>query len=152
MSLRCSLLLFVSLVVLPWSPAAAQSATPADLASVELPPELDRVLRDYEAAWAAGSPAELAALFADDGFVLTGGQPPVRGREAIEHHYVGAKGSLSLRALAYAQAGDVAWVIGAYSNRADAPDLGKFTLTLRQDAEGRWLIAGDMDNPNQRRR
>ena len=43
---------------------------------------------------------ELAALFAEDGFVLSSGVPPVRGRAAIRRHYEGQGGPLSLRALA----------------------------------------------------
>jgi ketosteroid isomerase-like protein len=27
-------------------------------------------------------------------------------------------------------------------------DVGKFTLTLRKGADGRWLIVSDMDNGN----
>ncbi|NNE34150.1 MAG: DUF4440 domain-containing protein, partial [Rhodothermales bacterium] len=35
-----------------------------------LPPELDRVLRDYEQAWRSSDEVVLAKLFAHDGFVL----------------------------------------------------------------------------------
>jgi ketosteroid isomerase-like protein len=31
------------------------------------------------------------------------------------------------------------------------PDEGKFTLTLRKDKDGSWLIVSDMDNSNRRR-
>ena len=72
------------------------------LPSVTLPAALARVLTDYERAWAAKDAAGLAALFAEDGFVLAGGTPPVRGRAAIQRHYAGKGGPLSLRALAYA--------------------------------------------------
>lgn len=66
------------------SPAAAQSAQQADvLPSVSLPPELDRVLRDYERAWRTGDASSVAALFSVDGFVLQNGRSPVRGRDAI---------------------------------------------------------------------
>ncbi|MFI4943430.1 MAG: hypothetical protein ACHP85_09210, partial [Burkholderiales bacterium] len=47
--------------------------------SVTLPPALARVLRDYESAWQKKDARALAALFAEDGFVLAGGTPPVRG-------------------------------------------------------------------------
>ena len=40
--------------------------------SVELPAELTRVLTDYEGSYGEGG-AELAALFTEDGFVLSGG-------------------------------------------------------------------------------
>lgn len=99
-----------------------------DLSSVALAPELDRVLRDYEAAWRRGHGDGLAGLFAADGFVLQGGRAPVRGRAAIREAYAGhGGGPLRLRALAAATADTVGYIIGAYGY-GDAPgDQGKFT-------------------------
>jgi ketosteroid isomerase-like protein len=122
----------------------------APLPSVELPAELARVLTDYEAGWQAKDEVALAALFAEDGFVLPGGNPPVRGRDAIQQHYKDAGGPLSLRALAYATQGDTGYIVGAYARAKGEPDAGKFTLTLRKDKSGRWLIVSDMDNSNRR--
>ena len=138
----------VLLVLAAWSGALAQQPAPA--ASVTLPPELARVLTDYEAAWQKKDAAQLARLFAEDGFVLPFGHPPVRGRAAIEKHYTGQGGPLSLRAIAYAADGSVGYILGGFSARKGEPDGGKFTLTLRKDADGRWLIVSDMDNPNSR--
>lgn len=121
-----------------------------DLPSVELPPPLARVLTDYQAAWQAKDATALSRLFAEDGFVLSSSTPPVRGRAAIEKHYQGHGGPLSLRALAYATDGSVGYIIGAYARRTGESDIGKFTLTLRQDPEDRWLIVSDMDNGNSR--
>ena len=64
---------------MPASPASAQKA-PQDHPSVELPAELARVLRDYEKAWSERDPDGLAALFTEDGFVLSPQRSPVRGR------------------------------------------------------------------------
>jgi ketosteroid isomerase-like protein len=125
-------------------------AATADLPSVRLPPELDRVLRDYEVAWRKGDGPALATLFAEDGFVLPNGAPPVRGRTAIQEYYKGPGGPLVLRALAYATDGRVGYIIGAFSRQEGQPDVGKFTLTLRKNSEGRWLIMSDMDNGNRR--
>lgn len=58
-----------------------------ELPDVTLPPELDRVLRDYERAWRAGDAAALASLFAEDGFALQNSSPPIRGRPAIQAAY-----------------------------------------------------------------
>jgi ketosteroid isomerase-like protein len=122
----------------------------AELPSVDLPAPLARVLTDYESAWQRKDAAALAALFAEDGFVLSSGVPPVRGRAAIEKHYTGQGGPLSLRALAYATEGSIGYIIGGFARQKGEPDIGKFTLTLRKGAQGRWLIMSDMDNGNSR--
>jgi ketosteroid isomerase-like protein len=128
-----------------WIPLAlAQPAEP----SVKLPPELARVLTDYETAWTAKDSAALSRLFTEDGFVLSSGHPMVRTRAAIENFYRGKGGPLFLRAVAYAAEGKTGYIIGGFTNRAGAEDLGKFTLTLRRDPEGRWSIVSDMDNAN----
>ena len=121
---------------------------PAQMPSVTLPPELDRVLRDYERLWTARDAAGLAGLFSADGFVLRMGHPPVRGRAAIEEAYRGSGGPLHLRALAYERADSVGYVIGAFSSAAGQPDGGKFILTLRREGGGRWMITADIDNPS----
>lgn len=126
--------------------AFSQAPPPAP---VSLPPDLDRVLRDYERAWQRRDAAALADLFAEDGFVLAQGKPPVRGRAAIRAAYAEAGGPLSLRALAFATEGPLGHILGTYSLRPGEPDLGKFVLTLRRRADGHWLIFSDMDNPSQ---
>ncbi len=129
-------------------PVPAQQAA-AVLPAVTLPPELDRVLRDYEIAWQARDAAALTALFAPDGFVMAPGRPPARGADAILAYYTGRGGPLSLRAFAWAAEGDTGWIIGGYARAAGQPDIGKFSLTLRRGPAGRWLIVTDMDNGNQ---
>jgi ketosteroid isomerase-like protein len=123
---------------------------PAQLPSVSLPPELARVLTDYENLWLHRDSAALARLFTEDGLLLSNENPMIRGRVAIERFYSGPGAPLSLRAVAFATEGDVGYIIGAFSDRAGVPDRGKFTLTLRRDASGQWLIMSDMDNNNGR--
>jgi len=134
-------------------PRAEEGELPATLAatpSVVLPPELSRVLTDYETGWKAGDAATLAGLFTEDGFVLANGQAPVKGRAAIQKIYTSSGAPLSLRAFAYATHGDTGYIIGGYSHERGKPDDGKFTLTLRKAGDGRWLIVSDMDNSNRR--
>lgn len=144
----CLLLLALS------GPLLAADATPSTrsaspLPDAPLPPSLDRVLRDYEQAWRTGDARALAALFAEDAFILQSNQPPVRGRSAIEAAYAGQGGSpLRLRALAYSVEGNVGYIIGAYTYGNNVGDTGKFTLTLKRVGDGRWLIFSDMDNGN----
>lgn len=137
---RLAFVLFLALA----APAAA-----APPPSVTLPPGLDRVLRDYERAWAAGDTAALARLFAPGGMALPNGRPPARGAEEIRAAYAAGSGSpLSLRALDFAVSGDLAYVIGGFGAAPDRPDFGKFVLVLRRGAGDRWLIVADMDNAN----
>lgn len=142
-------LLVLASIAVPVAARQAGAAT-APQPSVALPPELARVLKDYETAWAARDASRLARLFAEDGFVLPSGNAPVRGRAAIEKFYTGHGGPLALRALAYATEGNVGYIIGGYAGSAGAPDDGKFTLTLKKGSDGRWLIMSDMDNSNKR--
>ena len=150
-----SILAFVVLgLVLVAGPLPAQNAskpaTGPELPDVALPPQLDRVLRDYERAWRAGDAATLASLFTEDGFVLQGNRPPIRGRPAIQAAYEGRGegGPLRLRALAFATADTIGYIIGAYGYGNAPGDTGKFTLTLRRARGEPWLIFSDMDNSN----
>ena len=146
----CALVMSATISVSLGAQARPDTAAAAPLPSVELPPDLARVLTDYETEWRRGG-AAVAQLFSEDGFVLSGGRPPVRGRAAIAAHYgSGGGGPLSLRALAYATDGSVGYIIGGYTTERGAPDMGKFTLTLRKGANGRWMIFSDMDNLNRR--
>ncbi|MEO5810501.1 MAG: nuclear transport factor 2 family protein [Rhodanobacter sp.] len=130
-----------------------EPAMSAQLPDVALPPQLDRVLRDYEHAWRAGDAVLLASLFAEDGFVLQSDRPPVRGRAAIQTTYKASYkgkggGPLQLRALAFATGDTLGYIIGAYSYGNKPGDTGKFTLTLRRVPGEPWLIFSDMDNLN----
>jgi ketosteroid isomerase-like protein len=129
------------------APAARAQDAPQPLPHVELPAQLDRVLRDYEAGWRARDAEALAALFAEAGFILRPNRPPVRGREAIREAYAGSGGPLVLRAYAYEVSDSVGYILGGFAMAAGDPDGGKFILTLRRES-GRWMITADMDNGN----
>lgn len=124
------------------------SLPPTDsLPSAALPPDVDRVLRDYERAWQANNIEALVSLFTPDGFVMQPRRPAVTGQANLKIAYrTGAGQPLFLRALSFAQDGSVGYIIGAYRHKSTDPDTGKFILALRKDTNGRWLIAADMDN------
>ena len=126
--------------------ASRAAATPAP---VVLPPELARVLRDYEAAWRAGDGARLAALFVEDGFAIQSGSPIARGRAAIAAGITAPGGPLVLEAYVYSTSGTVGYIVGGYryEGRDDPP--GRFVLALRLEG-GRWLIGADLDNAGRR--
>ena len=144
--MRIPILIFTLHLCWPVAAVRAQEAGP--IARVPLPPELGRVLTDYEAGWTAGNGAALAELFVEDGFVLPNGGPPVRGRAAIRQYYKGPGGPLALHAFAFATEGATGYIIGGFSRQEGQPDVGKFTLTLKKGSDGRWRIVSDMDNGN----
>jgi len=130
-------------VLLLASSCASAGGKPADFG---LPPEWSQILRGYESAWQAKDAGALAALFTQDGFVLSDGRAVVRGREAIRAAYASAGGPLWLRALDFRADGDVGYIVGVYGHDPKAAETGKFVLALRREASGRWLIAADIDN------
>lgn len=145
------LLLAAAFSVAAWADVSAPPAAPpaATLPSIALPPAIDRVLRDYEKAWAAKDDEALARLFTSDGYALPNGQPPAAGATAIRAAYAQNAGMpLALRALHYAESADMAYIIGGFSGEAGKPDFGKFVLVLRRGTDGIWRIAADMDNAN----
>ncbi len=150
MNRRCrAFFVLAVLAAVPAARAQEPATAPHGLVSVTLPPEMDRVLRDYEKAWQARDAAALARLFTEDGFVLANGKPPVRGQHAIRAAYAEGGGPLALRALAFAAEGQTGWIVGAYGPGGERGDTGKFILALKRGADGRWMIAADIDNSNQ---
>ncbi len=143
--------LVLSSIALFSSPAMAQTPNapppPAPLPSITLPPQLDRVLRDYERHWRAGDEQALATLFTADGFVPRSGGW-VGGSDGIRQTYENFSGDLRLRALAYAVDDTVGYIVGAYRYGEGANDSGKFVLALRRAPGDPWLIAADIDQSN----
>lgn len=128
------------------APARAQAGDPLGLTPVTLPAALDRVLRDYEAAWKAGDGRALAALFTEDGLALPSGGLPVKGRAAIAAWHTRPGGDLTLRAFAWSASDSVGYIVGGFTYPGMRGPGGKFVLAIRRGPDGRWLIAADMDN------
>ncbi len=147
--MRTSFVLVACLVTAAPAVSAQTPGAYTSLPSITMPPELERVLRDYERAWQAGDEAGLAALFTPDGLVPTR-SGWVRGTTAIQATYANSRGPLQLRALAFAAGDTIGYIVGAYGygDAPGVPDTGKFVLALRRAAGGAWLIAADLDNSN----
>ncbi|MGH7713367.1 MAG: YybH family protein [Gemmatimonadaceae bacterium] len=139
------LVLLIAALGAPQAGLAQGPTPPPALPSVSLPPELDRVLRDYEKAWGASDGPGLARLFVDGRVALTNSGRAVVGRDGVRQLYSGGGGPLVLRAIAYAADDTVAYIIGAYATKPDGGDSGSFVLALVRPPGGKWLIAADMD-------
>lgn len=136
------------LVMLAPGAAGAQTATSALVAppAITLPPELDRVLRDYERAWKDGDGAALSTLFLEDGFAVQNGSPLARGRDAIAKNVDGPGGALQLTAYAFAISDSTGYIVGGYRYPETIGPGGRFVLALHKRQDGFWLIAADLDN------
>lgn len=143
-NINCLLLIGLLNLSVALNIAAAQESPKA----VDLPDELDRVLRDYETYWENSNAAQLASLFTEDGYILRPNKPITKGRSNIEEAYQNAGGRLVLEAYDYAINGTTGYIIGGYKGHEDWPAVGKFVLTLRKE-EGKWMITADMDNRNE---
>jgi ketosteroid isomerase-like protein len=141
-------------VVIAGAQAGAQTPqAPPDTpmpSAISLPPAFDRVLRDYEAAWRDGNGPRLAALFTEDGFALQNGSPIRRGRAAIAGGLSKPGGTLQLTAYAYSSSGNIGYIVGGYRYPTTVGTGGRFVLALQSGADGRWLIAADLDNSGPR--
>lgn len=127
-------------------PHPSQRARPAALPTVDLPPELARVLRDYERHWHGRDVEGLVSLFTEDG-LIAGRGGWVRGTPALREGLQGSSSALRLRPVAYVADQRVAYIVGGYgyADQPSQPDSGMFILTLRKAADGGWLIAADLD-------
>ena len=147
-SLRLFAVLAAASLALPTASLQAQEPSDSTLPTIDLPSEIERVLRDYEQSWTGRDAKGLADLFADDGFVLRPGRPPARGRAAILHAYQNSGGNLALRPFDFAVSDSIGYIVGGFAAQPGDPDIGKFVLLLRRGSSGRWLIVADIDNGN----
>jgi len=121
------------------SRAARLHLIDAPLPSVTLPPDLERVFRDYERILRTGDARALAELFTEDG-LIPGPDGWIRGRKGIRLAQLGSSSDLPLRALSYAVDDSVAY-IAAFGSRPANPDFARLLFALRKRPDGKWLIA-----------
>jgi uncharacterized protein (TIGR02246 family) len=110
----------------------------------------------YSAAFAAAlgrrDASAAAALYADDGALLTPAADLIRGRTDIEAFWregiaFGLSG-IELEATDVTVIGAVAIEIGRYALRLDgATDRGKYLVLHRRDGDGAWRRAVEVYNP-----
>jgi predicted TIM-barrel fold metal-dependent hydrolase len=113
------------------------------LAPLELPPALNRVLKDFELHWHARDQAALAALFTEEG-IMQFGDAWRRGRPAIRVALLDSKGAdIRFWAQAFGTSDSLAYIVGSYGHRTlpHLSDLGRLHLTLRLERDGIWRIA-----------
>jgi len=123
----------ISLALLATLACNAGPSTDAPaLAAVSLPTELDRVLRDYESAYARRDASALAELFAEDGFLLQPGRPPIQGRTAIAAALEGEDDVLEAIGRAVDEIDDAVFETAGLQRSDDVDDDGTCHQRLHQ--------------------
>ena len=120
-----------------------------------------KAISDYEtqwnSEWAAKDADKVLAHYADDAIVMTPGEAPMKGKDAIKG---GLGGMMSDKALSLsfkatkvdvAKSGDLAYTQGDYELTVTNPkthkpvtDHGTYVTTYRKQADGSWKAVTDM--------
>lgn len=128
-------------------PTAVQRA-PAALATVELPPELRRLLDERARIAGAATIQDVRAIFTSEAQVLTWDRPSrwVRGEEALLAIVNGVvRQPYVYKANSYAISGSSGYVAGVVAVTVDGQDYAAldFILGVRRGADGRWRIEAE---------
>jgi ketosteroid isomerase-like protein len=88
--------------------------------------DVERLNREYCAAYNAGEVEKLVAFLAEDAMTLSPDQPPVRGREAHRKYFAAglareAKRELKLTSIRHQRAGELLYDGGEWSNTIESP-------------------------------
>jgi ketosteroid isomerase-like protein len=112
-----------------------------------------------KAADARNAGALVKAFYAADAVLMPPNHPIVEGRAKIQSFLQGLIDSgftgIKLETTTVAGAGDLAYGRGRYTlsmappGRAPAEDIGKYIVTYRRQANGRWQAVADIFNSDQ---
>jgi uncharacterized protein (TIGR02246 family) len=109
-------------------------------------------------AYNRGDVASVAALYTDDAVLLPPNMEMLRGRQAIEAFWNGARQmgirEVILETASVEDSGQLAYEIGAYTlkiepeGREATTDKGKYVVVWKRQADGSWKLAVDIWNTN----
>jgi predicted TIM-barrel fold metal-dependent hydrolase len=114
---------------------------------IELPAELDRLLRDKERFGGSDkNPAALADLYTKDALVLDAGAPTwLRGERAIKY-IIDLTVIAHLLPTAYEVNGSVGYIAGteAVIQGSSTRHVSNFLYVIRKEADGKWRISSEV--------
>jgi uncharacterized protein (TIGR02246 family) len=140
------LLLLLTLVAVP---ALAQTSSQG--AATKADPAIVKVADAYVKASLAGDAKAIAALYTEDAVEMPPHHPPVKGRTAIEQHYVKelAEGKLTSFTIQHVESrasGDIGYDVGTYrqsfkpTTGSAVDGTGKYTVILKRMGTD-WKVA-----------
>jgi uncharacterized protein (TIGR02246 family) len=133
----------------------AHTADPSDVRAA-----IEATNARFAAALKSGDAPALAALFADDGEVISAAATGfVRGRAAVEAYYAARVKAarfleVEIRTAAVEVSGDLAWETGTNrvvlqaGDAAPATRTGRYLVAWRRGADGRWRYRVDAIVPD----
>jgi uncharacterized protein (TIGR02246 family) len=143
----------LGLVLLTW----ACQQTPPDTSAAD-----QAAIKDAEAQWAKAAAAknadETVSYYADDASMLAPNMPIVFGKQAIRGVWgqlmanPGFSISWESTKVEASRSGDLGYDIGTYQLAMSDPqgksmsDRGKYMVTWKKQADGKWKAVGDMFN------
>ncbi len=115
--------------------------------------------RDWSDAEAAKDLEKCVSFYAEDGERFATGSPLIVGRDALRKEwakYLAAPGSFhwTTSKVEVARSGDLAYETGVFviktvdKNQQPAIINGKYVLVWKKQANGKWKVVADIDNPD----
>jgi uncharacterized protein (TIGR02246 family) len=111
----------------------------------------DELRQKWMAAGNAKDAAAIAALYAEDAVVMPPNAAAVKGRAAIQSFWKGMvdqlTGNVTLTRVSGWQGADTGYEAGTFAAKmGTANDAGKYLITFKKSADGKWLITNDIFN------
>jgi uncharacterized protein (TIGR02246 family) len=120
--------------------------------------EIERIGKEFGAAFNRGDPAAIAAHYAEDGMVMPPGGQSISGRQGIEQFWRGVREmgvqALSLTTEEVDARDDLAYEVGSATLKIQPPegspvtDTVKFLVVWKRSADGAWQLYRDIWNSN----
>ena len=121
--------------------------------------EVDRINREFVAAFNRGDMATVASCYAEDAKVMPPGSEVVQGRQAIEQFWRGVQEQMGVKEVTLDSqeveaSGDIAYEVGAATLKIEPPGGQattvpiKYLVAWKRQADGAWRLAVDIWNNN----
>jgi len=144
------LLVLGSAILLLASALEAQPAKSGDTSA------LNKLRADWVAAANSKDPVKLTALYSDDAVLMPSNSPMAKGKTAIQGVWKGMMDQgardIVLTSVGSAVSGDMGYDAGTYTFSMNGPggaavsDKGKYLMTVKRSADGKWWINYDIFN------